>query len=81
LFFTGKKSEEKHYYKHTGFPGGLRRKFAKDLMKDNPAKILIKAVKGMLPKNRLQAKRLDRLKVFADDNHPYKMNISKSFIK
>lgn len=79
LFWTGQKLDKKVYYRHTEYPGGLRRTFLKDMMKDSPETALIKAVKGMLPKNRLQAKRLARLKVYPDAEHPYKANIAASY--
>lgn len=79
LFWTGNKLEQKVYYRHTEYPGGLRRTFLRDMMKESPETALIKAVKGMLPKNRLQAKRLARLKVYPDNEHPYKENIATSY--
>jgi large subunit ribosomal protein L13 len=62
---TGRKEEQKVYYKHSGFPGGFKEvKYAK-LKDEQPAKVIQIAVKGMLPKNRLQKTRLTRLTVFA----------------
>lgn len=79
LFFSGHKLEQKGYYRHTGYPGGLIRVPAYDLMKRDPESILVKAVKGMLPKNRLQNDRLARLKVFVGGEHPYSQNITRSY--
>lgn len=79
LYFTGDKLEQKGYYKHSQYPGGLKRIPLRDMMERSPETVLIKAVKGMLPKNRLSAKRLGRLKVFPDDEHPYTQNIAKSY--
>lgn len=59
---TGKKIEQKKYYHHTGYLGGLKTQTLKVLIVKNPAEVLRKAVLGMLPKNRLQAKRIKRLK-------------------
>jgi len=69
--FTGKKMEGKVYYHHTGYPKGLRARTAKWLLEHNPNKILWQAVKNMLPKNKLRKRRLARLKLYPDSNHPY----------
>jgi len=61
--FTGKKRDKKIYYRHTGFLGGLKSVKLKDLYEKDPAKVLRKAVYGMLPKNRLRAKQIRRLKI------------------
>ncbi len=76
--FTGKKATDKKYYWHTGYPKGLRERDAKWMFEHNPEKILWLAVKNMLPKNKLRKKRLARLKLFADNNHPYQDKIKKS---
>ena len=59
---TGKKFEQKIYYRHTGYLGGLKEVPLKKLFEKNPAEILRKAVFGMLPKNKLRAKQIKRLK-------------------
>ncbi len=64
---TGKKESQKKYYRHSGFPGGFREIAYSKLKKEAPAKILEMAVKRMLPKNRLQAKRMARLKLVVGD--------------
>jgi large subunit ribosomal protein L13 len=79
LRFTGRKLQEKFYYKHTGFPGSLRKIATRDLMETDPATVLRRAVSGMLPKNRLRAVRLDRLKIFASSGHPYAANLAQSY--
>lgn len=71
LRFTGKKMDTKMYDHFSGYPGGLKRTKASDLLKNNPARIVMNGVGGMLPKNKLRDKRLARLFVFADDKHPY----------
>lgn len=71
IVVTGKKLAEKKYYRHSGFPGGLREESLGDLMKRDPRKVIERAVKGMLPKNKLQDVRLGRLKVYKDEKHPY----------
>lgn len=69
---TGKKRAQKKYYRHSGYPGGFREiTFAQQQALD-PRKIIHHAVAGMLPKNKLRAKRLVRLKIFVDEKHPYK---------
>ena len=68
---TGNKEEAKMYYRHSGFPGGLSEASLKELREKNAAMIIEKAVHGMLPKNKLQADRMKRLKVYtgAEHNH------------
>lgn len=68
---TGRKEEQKVYTRYTGYPGGLRKKSIKQLREEKPERIIEHAVRGMLPKNRLQADRMNRLKVFAGSEHPY----------
>ncbi len=59
---TGKKLKQKKYYKHSGYPGGLKEKSMEELMESNPEEILKRAVFGMLPKNKLRANQIKRLK-------------------
>ena len=59
---TGRKLEQKIYYRHTGFPGGLKKTPIKKIFEKNPKEILKKAVFGMLPKNKLRAKQIKRLR-------------------
>lgn len=68
---TGNKLENKIYYRHSGYPGGLKQKTAKELMESNPEKIVISAVHGMLPKNRLGKVQLKKLKVYRGSEHPH----------
>lgn len=74
---TGRKAKQKTYKKHSGYPGGFKEVKFEKLMEEAPEKIIIHAVSGMLPDNRLKAKRLVRLKVFKDANHPYKNKFRK----
>ncbi len=69
---TGNKLEKKEYYHHTGYPGGIKKKVAKDIMKDNPEKIITMAIRGMLPKNTLGRQQLKKLKVYSGTDHPHK---------
>lgn len=66
---TGKKWDDKTYIRHTGYPGGQRSLTATELYKKDPARLVEKAVKGMLPKNKLGAEMFRNLKVYADANH------------
>ena len=68
---TGNKWDDKKYYRHTGFMGGLKEASAKELMAKHPTDLLIFAVKGMLPKNKLGAAQLKKLKVYAGSEHPH----------
>ena len=68
---TGKKAKTKKYYRHTGYPGGLRSDSYSDLIKSNPAKILEKAIWGMLPHNKLGKKIYKKLKIYAGNEHPH----------
>jgi len=75
---SGRKMEQKKYYRHSGYPGGFKEvSFAQQMAKD-PKKIIRHAVAGMLPKNKLRAKRLARLKVFVDEKHPYQDKFSNA---
>ena len=68
---TGRKASDKIYYHHTGFPGGLHSVSFAKLIKDRPAIIIEKAVKGMLPKGPLGRDMYRKLKVYADSKHPH----------
>lgn len=68
---TGKKYENKFYYWHTGYPGGIKRKSYGELLSENPEKAVYLAVRRMLPKNRLGRKMLKKLKVYAGPDHPH----------
>ena len=66
---TGAKSEQMTYYRYTGYPGGLRETSFKKMMDVDPAHVVIHAVKGMIPKNKLGRKIIKKLHVYADDKH------------
>lgn len=70
--FTGNKLEQKAYYHHTGYPGGIKKEMAKDIMKESPERIITTAVRGMLPKNKLGRLQLKKLKVYSGPDHPHK---------
>ena len=69
--FTGKKEKQKVYYRHSGYPGGLRTIPVERMRKEHPERIIEHAVRGMLPQNKLRDRMLMRLKVFAGEKHPY----------
>ena len=68
---TGKKLEQKMYYKHSGYPGGLRERTLQEQLNRQPTEVLRKAVKGMLPRNKLGAAQLTKLKIYAGPEHPH----------
>lgn len=72
VLLTGNKLSQKTYKSHSGFPGGFKEVAASKLMIERPEEIIRKAVKGMLPDNRIKRSRLARLKIYSDSNHPYK---------
>ena len=71
LKLSGRKWQQKRYYRHSGYVGGLSETSATEQFAKDPTSLLRIAVKGMLPKNKLQKKRLKKLKAYADDNHPH----------
>ncbi len=68
---TGKKWDDKIYYRHTGYIGGLKELSAKELIKKHPTDLLMKAVRGMLPKNKLGRQQLKKLKLYTGNDHPH----------
>ena len=68
---TGNKFSQKNYYHHTGYPGGLKTKSFEKMQEDSPEKIIEKAVKGMLPKNKLANQIIKKLKVYSGSVHPH----------
>lgn len=69
LVVTGNKMEDKMYYRHSNYPGGLKETQLKDKMAKDSTEVIVKAIRGMLPVNKLRADRLDRLKVYAGQEH------------
>ncbi len=68
---TGRKLEQKKYYWHTGYPGGIKSRTLEEMLANKPEDVILKAVKGMLPKNRLGRKLLKKLKVYRGAEHPH----------
>jgi len=71
LLLTGKKLEKKNYYHYSGYPGGLRSRSAGELLKTYPERILMHAVRGMMPKNRLSRQLIRKLKIYSGPEHPH----------
>ena len=71
LKVTGNKAEQKKYYKHSLYPGGLKEKSYKEVLENNPERIIENAVKGMLPKNKLGKSMIKKLKVYSGSKHPH----------
>jgi len=74
---TGNKEEDKMYYRHSGYPGGLKEKSLGELKKTYPTRIIEKAVFNMLPKNKLRSGRMNRLKVYANADHKHESQLKK----
>lgn len=68
---TGKKWDDKKYYHHTGYIGGIKEATAREVLEKKPTDLVYKAVKGMLPKNSLGRAQLKKLKVYAGEEHPH----------
>jgi len=68
---TGKKLTDKEYIRHTGYPGGVRRARAEEVLTKHPTRVIRLAVEGMLPKNRLGRRLVTKLKVYAGPDHPH----------
>ena len=71
LRVTGNKAKQKFYYRHSGYPGGLKSISLEEMLKTKPERVIEYAVKGMLPKNRLGNSMIKKLKVYAGDSHPH----------
>jgi len=71
IALTGNKLEDKIYYRHSGYPGGLKTRNAKTMLEKQPTKVLEKAIRGMLPKNKLGEQMYRKLFVYAGPDHPH----------
>ena len=74
---TGKKAQQKVYYRHSNYPGGLKGTTFAKMLETHPTRVIEYAVKGMLPKNRLGRDMLSRLKVYPGDTHPHQAQVEK----
>jgi len=75
---TGNKARQKTYYRHSGYPGGLKAVNFEKMLQTHPERIIENAVKGMLPHNRLGNAMFKKLKVYEGDSHPHQAQISSS---
>jgi len=75
---TGNKLEAKTYYRHSGYPGGLRSRSLADMLERRPEEVIRRAVKGMLPRNRLARQQLRKLKIYAGPDHPHEAQKPKA---
>jgi large subunit ribosomal protein L13 len=74
---TGNKLDQKRYYRHSGYPGGLRSRTLREQLNRRPTEVLRTAVKGMLPKNRLARQQINKLKIYAGPEHPHEAQAPK----
>ncbi|HZJ29884.1 MAG TPA: 50S ribosomal protein L13 [Solirubrobacterales bacterium] len=71
IHFTGNKGEAKIYWRHSSYPGGIKSRTLNEMLEQRPEEVIRKAVKGMLPRNRLARQQLTKLKVYAGPDHPH----------
>jgi large subunit ribosomal protein L13 len=76
---TGTKLDSKMYYRHSGYPGGLKQRTLREQLDRRPTEVLRKAVKGMLPKNKLANQQITKLKIYAGPEHPHEAQTPKPF--
>jgi large subunit ribosomal protein L13 len=79
IHVTGNKLDQKRYYRHSGYPGGLRSRTLREQLDRRPTEVLRVAVKGMLPKNRLARQQLTKLKIYAGPEHPHEAQNPRPF--
>jgi large subunit ribosomal protein L13 len=77
IHVTGNKLDQKRYYRHSGYPGGLRSRTLREQLDRRPTEVLRTAVKGMLPKNRLARQQINKLKIYAGPEHPHEAQAPK----
>jgi large subunit ribosomal protein L13 len=77
IHVTGNKLDQKRYYRHSGYPGGLRSRTLREQLDRRPTEVLRKAVKGMLPKNRLARQQITKLKIYVGPEHPHEAQAPK----
>jgi large subunit ribosomal protein L13 len=75
---TGNKREDKLYWRHSGYPGGIRSRSLGEMLERRPEEVLRKAVRGMLPRNRLARQQLRKLKIYAGPEHPHQAQQPKA---
>ena len=77
---TGNKVQDKQYYRHSGYPGGIKSMNAEEMLEKKPEMVIMKAVRGMLPKNRLGKQMIKKLKIYAGKDHPHMAQQPKPLI-
>ncbi len=77
IHVTGNKLDQKRYYRHSGYPGGLRSRTLREQLDRRPTEVLRTAVKGMLPKNRLARQQINKLKIYTGPEHPHEAQAPK----
>ena len=75
---TGRKLDQKFYYRHSGYPGGFRQVSLRERLAANPSAVVEHAVRGMLPRNRLGEAMFRKLKVYAGDSHPHQAQVGQA---
>ena len=78
---TGNKAKQKLYYRHSGYPGGLKSVSLEGMMQTHPTRVIEQAVKGMLPRNRLGTKMIKKLRVYVGDAHPHGAQTKAALVK
>ena len=81
LVVTGEKMTQKKYYRHSGYPGGIKELKLEEVIEKDPSRAIREAVKGMLPKNKLMADRMKRLRVFESNEHDHEAQTPKAILK
>ena len=81
LVVTGDKMQQKKYYRHSGYPGGIKELRLEEIIEKEPARAITEAVKGMLPKNKLLADRMARLRVFEGEEHAHTAQNPQNILK
>ncbi len=71
IHITGQKKDQKKYYRHSGYPGGIKSKLLGEVLEDSASEVIKSAVKGMLPKSKLGRKMFSKLKVYDESEHPH----------
>ena len=78
IHVTGNKLDQKLYHRHSGYPGGLRSRPLREQLRRRPTEVLRKAVKGMLPRNRMARQQINKLKIYAGPVHPHEAQAPKT---
>jgi large subunit ribosomal protein L13 len=81
VLVTGDKAKQKVYYRHSGYPGGLKSVTLEKMMQAHSTRVIEHAVKGMLPHNRMGARMLKKLRVYAGDSHPHQIQVQTGSAK